>query len=101
MRSSVRRALVMDQSIKKFRVYFHYVRPENLEMVINRIISDSPDVQAKISASAAVDDEARRVVYFVIEVACEETINYETKDLFNRLQDLLKREKLIGQTYYC
>ena len=98
MKSSVRRTLVMDQPIKEFHVYFHCVKPKDLEKVINRIVIDTPDVQAKISAAAAVDDEARRVVYFVIEVTCEETISVETQNLFRKLQDSLRRERLISYT---
>ena len=98
MRSSVQRPLVMDQPIVKFAAYFHGVKPDNLLEVIHRIVSDSPDVQASISAVAAIDDKTKRVVYFVVEVSCGETISYETKDLFNRLQDSLQKERLTSFT---
>jgi len=83
MRSSVQRPLVMDQPIVKFAAYFHGVKPDNLLEVIHRIVSDSPDVQASISAVAAIDDKTKRVVY---------------KDLFNRLQDSLQKERLTSFT---
>ena len=98
MRSLVRRPLEMDQPIKKFHAYFNRVKPKDLENVINKIVTGSPDVQAKISVAAAVDDEARRVVYFVVEVICEETISEETANLFRKLRYLLREEGLVSLT---
>ena len=96
MRSLVKRELVMDQPLKNFHAYFYGIKPRNLVNVIDRIIADSPDVQAKISAVAALDDETGKVVYFVVEVACEETISYETSDAFRSLQSVLRKERLIS-----